>query len=320
VGAGILLHNRLLYDNALKYHRIEELTAAPYELAGAARGFAGAFYDAGFGLFGTSPLWLIVVPAVLLAIARRSRVLVDLAVLTLPYLTLALARLEWYGGWSPPFRYAMVALPLLALVTVPLLAERRSGGARALVAALAALTLVLTLCWVAVPGWTYAFADGRTYLLDHLGGRLGADLARLFPSAARPRPALWIWPLATVVLLPLVWRWPRRLRRPAAWGAAGLLLAAAGAALAAERLPARTVELEDPWVTKTGGHLYPDRWVVARPSYFGGWVLRENERAVAPVAAGGARRSPAVAVLGSASPWARAVRRQSSMPQGTTAR
>ena len=37
-------------------------------------------------------------------------------------------RVEWYGGWSPPFRYALIALPLLGLALVPLL---RSPAGRA---------------------------------------------------------------------------------------------------------------------------------------------------------------------------------------------
>ncbi len=83
----------------------------------------------------------------------------------MPYLVLVAPRSEWYGGWSPPFRYALVALPLLALALVPLLAERRRAGARALLTGLAALTLALTLVWlvaagldVQLRGWPHATA------------------------------------------------------------------------------------------------------------------------------------------------------------------
>ena len=287
VGGAILLHNQLVYGNPLKIHQWEEVRLTDYSLLDYARGLLGMFYDTGFGLFACAPLWLILIPAVLLAAARRQPVLLDLVVLSLPYGLVTLPRIEWFGGWSPPFRYALVVLPLLALTTVPLLARRRRGGARALLAALAALTLLLTMLWVAVPGWTYNFADGRNYLLDHLDARLGADLARFFPSSVRLRAATWAWPLVTLLAVPLAWWRPRRLRRPALWGAAGLLAATAALTLAAERLPTRVVEFEDPWVTKTGGHLFPDRWVIERPRYQGGWVLRGGEEARAPVVAGG---------------------------------
>jgi hypothetical protein len=287
MGGAILVHNQLVYQSPLKMHSVGELDLSRFSPLAYARGPVGLFFDCAFGLYAAAPLWLILVPAALYALARHRAVLFDLAVFSLPYAIVLAPRPEWYGAWSPPFRYPLVALPLLALTTVPLLARRRRGGARALLAGLAVLTLALTLLWVAVPGWTYNLADGRNHPLDRLEAATGADLARFFPSAVRPRAATWIWPLATVAAVPLLWWRPRRLRRPAAWGAAGLLAAAAALPLAAARLPTRVVEFEDPWVAKSGGHLHPDRWTVARTGYRGGWVLGGGEAARAPVVAGG---------------------------------
>ncbi|HSF40621.1 MAG TPA: hypothetical protein VLT87_12560, partial [Thermoanaerobaculia bacterium] len=176
----------------------------------------------------------------------------------------------------------------------PLLARRDRPGARALLAALAALTLVLTIVWVTVPGWTYNFADGRTYALDRLSERLGTDLTRLFPSSARPRAATWIWPPVSLLLVSLLWWLPaRRGSRPGAAaglaGVAALLLAAAVLPGAASRLPTRVVELEDPHVWKSGGHPHPELWVVERTRHRGGWVLRVSERLKVPVSPGGKR-------------------------------
>jgi hypothetical protein len=153
---------------------------------------------------------------------------------------------------------------------------------------------VLTLVWVTVPGWTYNFADGRTYLLDALSGRLGMDVARFFPSSVRPRMATWVWPVMTIPLIPLIWWLPSRRPgfRPAAAGLAGIALLLAGAALLlamASRLPTGVIELEDPQVWKSGGHLHPERWIIERTRYRGGWVLRVGETLKAPVVAGGHR-------------------------------
>jgi hypothetical protein len=317
VAGGMLLHNAFLYSNPLKIHSWQELDLHRYTPGAFARGGLGLLFDAGFGLLGCAPLWLLAVPAIGLLVARRSPLPAHLAVLTLPYLLIVVPRTEWYGGWSPPFRYALIALPLLAIALVPLLAERLRPGAAAVTVALALLTLALALAWIAVPGWTYNFADGRTYLLDGLSARLGVDLARLFPSSVRPRPATWIWPAATLALVTLLWWLPGRRRgarkqdvsqgdpetegvrglasiaglgRPAwLWGAAALLAVAAALPLAAARLPTRAVELEDPQVAKSGGHLHPDRWVLDRTRYHGGWALRVGERLTAPVVAGGER-------------------------------
>lgn len=310
VAGGILLHNSLLYSNPLKIHSWQELDLHRYSPQAYALGALGLLWDGAFGLFACAPLWLLLLPALPLLAVRRQRQLGILLLLTLPYLLIVAPRSEWYGGWSPPFRYPLVALPLLSLALVPLLAEqpggRRGPGARFLLAGLGAATLALTLVWIAVPGWTYNFADGRTYLLDGLGERLGADIARLFPSSVRPRPATWIWPAATLALVPLLWwlpgrrssgwpRWRVRAREaPELWGVAALLLFAAALPLAAARLPTRVIEAEDAQVAKSGGHLHPDRWVIDRTRHRGGWVLRVGEQATAPVVPGGGQVSLAL--------------------------
>lgn len=294
VAVGILLYNQALYSNPLKIHTWQEVDPQHYTLLDYAKGGLGFFWDSAFGLFGTAPVWLLLLPATILLAIRKSPLLIHVVWLTLPYLIIVAPRIEWYGGWSPPFRYALIALPLLGLALVPLLARRDRPGARALLAALGALTLALAVVWITVPGWTYNFADGRTYALDALSERLGTDLTRLFPSSARPRAATWIWPPVSLALVSLLWWLPARRRSGAAStagfaGVAALLLAAAILPVAASRLPTRVVELEDPHVWKSGGHPHPEIWVVERTRYRGGWVLRVSERLQVPVAPGGKR-------------------------------
>jgi hypothetical protein len=292
LAVGMLAYNQLLYSNPLKIHTWQEVD--PYNHGSLAyfEGLLGLFWDAAFGLFGCAPIWLILVPGALLLAALRQRLLVHLTVLALPYLVVVAPRTEWYGGWSPPFRYALIALPLFALGLVPLLARREARpGARALLAGLGALTVALTLIWVVVPGWTYNFADGRTYLLDSLDERLGLDLARFFPSAIRLRTATWLWPPLSLAVVTLLWwlpgrRWARTSAGPLA-GVAAVLALAAGLPVAGARVPTHVVELEDPQVRKSGGHLYPERWVIERALYRGSWVVRAGERIEAPVVPGG---------------------------------
>jgi hypothetical protein len=301
VAGGILLYNQSLYSNPLKIHSWQELDPYSYSPTSYLAGGLGFFFDTAFGLFGAAPVWMLVLPATLLLLARRSRLLLHLALLSLPYVLIVAPRNEWYGGWSPPFRYALIALPLLAIALVPLLAHRHRPGARALLAGLGVLTVVLTLVWIAVPGWTYNFADGRTYALDRLGERLGMDVARFFPSSVRLRPATWLWPPLALAGISLLWwlpsrpRWRPVLSRAGVAGLAGptgiiaLLAVTALLPAAAARMPTATVEVEDPQVRKSGGHLHPDRWVIERTRYRGGWVLRVGEKVEVPVVAGGDR-------------------------------
>ena len=296
VAGGIVLHNQLLYGNPLKIHTWQEVEPTSYGFVDYAKGFLGIFWDAAFGLLGAAPVWLLALIALGALLLRRHPLPLDLSVFALPYLAVVAPRSEWYGGWSPPFRYALVILPFLALAVAPYVAERRRLGVRALLGGLGLLTLALALLWIAVPGWTYNFADGRTYLLDHLASRLGLDLARWFPSSVRPRLATWIFPVATLLggALVVLVRGPRRRPRAMA-GIAGLAGVAAGLGLlaalpsAAFRVPTRVVEFEDEQVVKKGGHLEPERWVVDRTRFRGTWVLREGERMEAPVAPGGGK-------------------------------
>ncbi|HTQ79595.1 MAG TPA: hypothetical protein VMM92_06340 [Thermoanaerobaculia bacterium] len=295
IAGGILLYNTLLYSNPLKIHSWEEVEPYQHRPVNFALGLSGLLWDAAFGLFACAPLWLLTLPAAGLLLARRRWSLpVHLTLLFTSYLLVVLPRIEWYGGWSPPFRYGLVMLPLLAVALPPLLAQRDRPGARGLLAGLGALTLALALLWIVEPGWTYNFAHGRTYLLDHLSERLGEDIIRFFPSSLRPRTATWAWPLATLLLLPLLWWLPGRRRAGVAvslLGIAGLLGLAAALPRVAARTPTTVVEFEDPTVAKSGGHLHPDLWVIERPRYRGGWVLRVEERLTTPVLpASGKRR------------------------------
>jgi hypothetical protein len=287
--AGVLLHNLVVFGNPLKIHTFEEIDPLRYTPRNVWRGLFGLFFDCGFGLLAFFPVWLLLAPAVLRRGGEARRALLDLLWFSGPYLLMLLPRREWFGGWSPPFRYALVALPLLAALLIPALVERRRAGARFLIGWLATWTAGAILLWLVLPGWTYNFADGRSYLLDAIEWRTGADVARLFPSGTRPAVAFYLWP--PLAIAAMFWLWRLRAGRwRAAAGAAGVVAAFASAAAVpwlAREVPTRVVEFEDPWVRKNGGHVHPDRWTYDRPLYQGGWTLRGGESVTVPVIANG---------------------------------
>jgi hypothetical protein len=288
---GVLIHNLVVFGNPLKIHTFEEIDPLRYTPGNVWRGLFGLFFDCGFGLFAFFPIWLLMVPALWRRTGETRRALLDLLWSSGPYLLMLLPRREWFGGWSPPFRYALVTLPLIAALLIPALAERRRAGGRFLIAMLGTWTGAALLLWLIVPGWTYNFADGRSYLLDAISSRAGADVARFFPSGTRPATALYLVPPLAIVAAFLIWK-VRAPRWRAAAGAAGLSAALASVAVVpwlARALPTRVIEFEDPWVRKSGGHVHPDRWTYDRPLYQGGWTLRGGESVAAPVIANGTR-------------------------------
>ncbi len=285
--AAILAFNAVRFGNPLKYQSFDVLHLYAGSVAAYVRGASGLFYDCAFGLFAVAPLWLLLLPALLLRPLRLRALLLDALLLCGPYLLAIVPRGEWYGAWSPPFRYGMVVLPFLALLLAPALADRRRAGPRALLEGLGLVTLLLTVLWAVRPEWTFNHAHGRNHVLDFLSQELSADAARLVPSVVRPRAATSWWPLATLAAVPLLWRLGRRPSRAHGWGAAAALVAFAAFLAAAGRLPTRIVELEDVWLARSGGELYPEPWVLARLRFRGAWALPNRATVTVPVVPGG---------------------------------
>jgi hypothetical protein len=288
LGLGILVFNQSIFQNPLKYHDIEGFVPQVGTLLNSLRSFTGLTFDCAYGLFSNGPIWMLLLPATVLVIRTRSRLFTDFFVVFLPYLFLLSQRVEWFGGWSPPFRYGVVMLPLLALWLIPLLSNRRRMIAHALLVGLAALTVALTLLWLVEPGWTYNLAHGRSHLLDLLATRLDADVARFFPSSTRPRSATWLWPPLAFAAVSALWWLPKpKGRHTAAVGVTVVLLCLPLLSWSARVRATRVVEFEDPWVHKSAGQVFPEPWVIYRPRYRGGWILPEGGKVTVPLVQGG---------------------------------
>ncbi len=283
-----LLFNQVVFQNPLKYHDIDGIQTYLQSPTKYVRGSIGLFFDCAFGLFASAPIWMLLLPALVVVVRLRHRIVVDTCIIFLPYFLLLLPRGEWFGAWSPPYRYGVVLLPVLALWLIPLLRGKLRTGSRTIIAALAVLTVVLTTLWIVVPGWTYNIAHGRSHVLDYLSAQTSADVARFFPSSIRLRAATYIWPAATFILISSIWRLGRRRasHTAALLGATVSLLIPPILIAVSEHRSTQIVEFEDPWLTPEGGELYPDLWVVYRPQYRGGWLLPSGSSIRAPLVAG----------------------------------
>ena len=300
-GGLVLWLNHARFGTVLGMHSWSELTLSRESAASMALGLNGLFFDVAYGLVACAPIWLLLFPGAVIAWRRNRRLLFEVALIALPTLLLVALRREWYGGWSPPFRYGLVVLPFLALLLAPLF-ERRSDSGRAasasgaaagsLPAGVTALALVLALLsgalavlYVVEPGWTYNLADGRHHLIHYLEARSGVDFARFLPSATRPRSATWLVPLVAVCLALVA----ARVRHKAIAAAlAGVpVLALAALPVLAGSLPTRRLEIESAAIQRSGGNLDPERWIMDRTRYPEAWVFPEGTRAEAPVIPGG---------------------------------
>ncbi len=298
----VLWSNRAVFGTVLGMHSWGELEVYRQPVSQLALGMNGLFFDLAYGLVACAPIWLLLFPGALATFRRNRRLLFEVALIAVPTLLLVASRREWYGGWSPPFRYGLVVLPFLAVLLVPLFergsATGREGAtgsaARSPAAGIVALALVLallsgalTVLFVVEPGWTYNLADGRHHFLHHLEARTGLDLGRLLPSATRARTATWILPALAVALAILAARVSRRTVAAACAGMPLLLLAALP--VLADSLPTRRLEVESAAVHRTGGNQEPERWTMDRTRYPEAWVLPEGCRAESTVIPGGNR-------------------------------
>lgn len=293
VSAALLAFNTWFYGRALKVYEFGDLGLFEPPFARYARHLVGLLFDLSFGLFALAPAWLLLLPALVIAVRRRDAHLGLLLAVAGPYFFLLLSRREWYGGWSPAFRYGLVALPLLALVLAPAIDRARGPGWRLLGRFGVVVGVIVVAAMVAVPGWSFNFADGSSRLVDAFSSRLGADVARLLPSGIRPRTATWLASgtvAALTVALALAWRGPARWRQTGAalgTGLAVLLPSAFG--LAATKLPTCVVEAEDAWVARSEGAPHPSLWTPDRARFRGGWSLPAGGEIRAPIVAGGTR-------------------------------
>ncbi len=288
--AGVLLYNQRTFGNALRIHNWYELNPLRQEMGTILFRLAGLLYDPAFGLIAFAPIWAVAIPGAWLLFRRQGNIAIDLFVLAAPYTLLVASRSEWYGGWSPPFRYTVIVLPFVAIAAGQALELRHTRGARTLLAPLLVSSAAAGALWTAMPGWTYNFANGTAYWVDQWTRLTGIDWMRLLPSATRPSTASWMVPLFTSIALVLIWVGPTRSLRQRvdgrAAGAFGLgaavLISIAGIAVI-RSLPTRHIEGESVAATKTGGHPEPRKWALDRTLHREGWTLRHGERWTTPV-------------------------------------
>jgi hypothetical protein len=180
------------------------------------------------------------------------------------YILYLLPRSEWHGGWSPPLRYIVVFMPLLAL-GVAAMWERIAASA--IVAATAA-TIGLVVHALAYPWRLFHMANGENVVGETLSRIWQSDFSRLFPSFIRPNFAAIVASIAAVVVILLF-----RSGRFAMPIIAMLLIVG----FVIGRQPGDRIEFEDAHVSHRGGELYPHEFQEHRFAFRGGWVLQAGD-------------------------------------------
>jgi hypothetical protein len=210
---------------------------------------------------------------------------------SLLYVFTLVPRPEWHGGWSPPLRYIVVFMPVLALGCAAIWDRWKHA-----IAPIALWTILLVVHGLAFPWALFHIADGQNFIGEWMSDTWVSDFSRMLPSFVRPNLAAVWASIAFVALLvatavmahaptkPSVE--PSPLRR----AALPVILALAIAVwFSAGRRPGDRLEFEDVVVDHTGGELFPNAYTVSRFVYRGGWIVHAGDLLRFP-----ARRGPSI--------------------------
>jgi hypothetical protein len=198
--------------------------------ANPAKNVVGVLLDQEHGVLFSYPIFLFVLPGVILAVAGAHRTLhLQLLIAVGPYCAILLTSPGWWGGWAPPARLWAAVLPAFAF---PIGYALQRAGSRLLAGWAVVCVLVTvgldTLCRYS-PGNGFSADFGYLVPLRVLEDRTHWHLTGYLPAwqtrAETPWPFLW-WGLAVLAFGLFVLLSARRVT---ALGAGGLRYTAAGA-------------------------------------------------------------------------------------------
>jgi len=197
------------------------------------KSLVGVLLDQEHGILFSYPIFLFVLPGIVLAAAGAHRRLhLQLLLVVGPYCAILLTSPGWWGGWAPPARLWAAVLPVLAL---PIgVALQRAGGILLSIWAVTCVLISAGLDTLDRFSPSNGFSADYGYLVPlrvledlthwHITGHLPAWQTR----TAAPWPFLW-WGLATLAFAALVLLRARRTPRSLQSAVQGPELAGASA-------------------------------------------------------------------------------------------
>jgi hypothetical protein len=146
---------------------------------------AGTVFDQEVGVVPNFPIFLLVLPGILLTSVRgRLSLHLHVAAAVVPYTLVVCSFPAWAGAWSPPSRFMAVVLPLMAGYLAVAM-QRAHGLVVFVVAGVAVIySAALTTLAVLTPDGGFSAQQGRSPALTALAALVDLDLTGYVPSAA----------------------------------------------------------------------------------------------------------------------------------------
>jgi hypothetical protein len=187
----------LITGNPINTHSWRELM--PNGLSSYWLGLFGLVLDGAAGLLFQAPLYVLAIIALprWKEMPEGFRLGVSTSLLYVAYLV---PRSEWHGGWSPPLRYIVVLMPVLALGCAAVW-QRVGAGVRAIIAG---WTLMLVVHGTVFPWRLFHLATGENFIGESLSETWHSDFSRLMPSFIRPNFGATVGSVVLVVIMIVV--------------------------------------------------------------------------------------------------------------------
>jgi hypothetical protein len=128
---GLEIYNFLIWHTVSPAPNQVNIGAVPFQ-NNPLPGLVGTVLDPGIGVLPNFPIFLLVLPGILLSTSRSWGSLhIQVAALVLPYTIIVCTFPAWDGAWSPPARFPAVVLPMLSGYVALALQRARSLLVRA---------------------------------------------------------------------------------------------------------------------------------------------------------------------------------------------
>ncbi len=146
-------------------------------------GLLGLFFDRGFGLLPTAPIYLVAIAGLWPALRTRRVLALTLMAPIVSLILFAAVNRWWYGGWAPPTRYIYVVIVLLAPFAGLVLSSSKS---KVVVAMLAMWSFLIAFGFTAFPLTRYTYWDVNSGALSKfVHEHVPIDFGLAFPSFIR---------------------------------------------------------------------------------------------------------------------------------------
>lgn len=178
-----------------------------------AKGLSGTLFDRKYGLITNFPVFLLVLPGLLLTLNRAHlRLNVILMAVIVPYTVMSTTFTMWWGAYNPPARFISVLVPVFAYYIAVVLQRVNGWFATGTAVLLGAAAYALAVCSDIFPKERFAGPDNRNHAMERLGDLIGIRFATFTPSSFQDGqiPRFIGWTVATLIIGFIFWgagRW-----------------------------------------------------------------------------------------------------------------